>query len=74
MRDKHGFTFGCTCDVSNTLATFINRILMESGSGVETEMKNHNELGGEDRTREDSNIKASPSGKWPYLFSLHCLE
>lgn len=69
MRDKHGFTFGYTRDVSNTLATFINRILMESGSGVETEMKNHNELGGEDRTREDSNIKASPSGKWHFF---HC--
>lgn len=74
MRDKHGFTFGCTCEVSITLAIFINRILMESGSGVEIEMKNHNELGGEVWTWKDSNIKTSPSGKWPYLFSLHCLE
>lgn len=47
---------------------------MESGSGVEIEIKNNNELGGEARTREDTNIKASPDGKWPYLFSLHCLE
>lgn len=47
---------------------------MESGSGVEIEIKNNNELGGEARTGEDSNIKASPGGKWPYLFSLHCLE
>lgn len=47
---------------------------MESGSGVEVETKSNNELEGEDGTREDSNIKASPGGKWPYLFSLHCLE
>lgn len=47
---------------------------MESEFGVQIEIKDNNELGGKDGTQEDSNFKAFPGGKWPYLFSLHYLE
>lgn len=49
---------------------FVNRILMESEFGVEIEIKDNNQLGGDDGTQEDSSLSTSPVAS--DLIYFHC--